>query len=155
MNKVEPRIFRHVILQGEDEQRLREMRGAVSRLKPGPAHDAAAKAADDFAAEAEPRGVTVTLRSLGRKKWADLVKEHPPRDDEPSDVRQGVNLETFPEALVPACIAGPTFGEGELEEFLDSISPADFETLALGAWHIHKSLGADPKDRLLSVLEES
>lgn len=163
--KIEPRIWKHTILQGDDEETLRELRGAAERIKPAKprpaladewdAYDAAAKKADDFADEANPRGVTVTLRTIGRKRWAELIKEHPPREDDAADVRQGVNLDTFPEALVPVSITAPTFGDGELDEFLDAISPAEFETLALGAWNLHKGLGADPKERLLSAVDPS
>lgn len=166
MTKIEPRIWKHTILQGDDEEKLRELRGAADRIK-GKEHaeplthgdldpyTEAAKAADEFAAEAEGRGVTVVMRTVGRKKWAELVKLHPPREDDPADIRQGVNLDTFLESLVPACITSPTFGEGELEEFLDAISPAEFETLGLGAWHLHKGLAADPKERLLSAADPS
>lgn len=162
MNKIEPRIWKHTILQGDDEEQLRELRAAAQRAKATSEseprtlaeedpYEAAARAADDFAAEAEERGVTVTLRAVGRKKWRELVEAHPPRDGDEDDKKAGVNLDNFAEALVPACIAGPTFSEGELTDFLDALTPAQFDLLALAAWNLHKNLGASPKDRLLSA----
>lgn len=155
MTKLEPRIWKHTILQGDDEEKLRELRAAVARLEPGNEHDAATEAANDFAAEAEGRGVTVTLRSVGRKKWRELVESNPPREGDDDDKAAGINLDLFPEALVPACITGPTFTDGELADFLDALTPAQFDFLALAAWSLHKSLGLDPKGRLGSALAPS
>lgn len=159
MNKIEPRLWKHTILQGDDEEKLRELRAAVQRAKPSAntpprtlgepdPHEAAVQAANDFADEAEGRGVTVTLRAVGRKKWRELVEAHPPRDGDKEDGKAGVNLDAFAEALVPACIAGPTFSEGEMADFLDALTPAQFDLLALAAWNLHKNLGADPKERI-------
>lgn len=163
MNKIEPRIWKRTILHGDDEARLAELDAEVDRLealarrKDGSAGDLAAAldARNEFAAEAEERGVAVTLRAVGRKKWRELIEANPPREGDDADQKAGINLDTFPESLVPACIAGPTMGEGEMDDFLDSLSPAQFDTLALAAWGLHKSLGADPKERRLSVHAES
>lgn len=162
MTKLEPRIWKHTILQGDDEDRLRELRAAVDRIKPTSGDDAltlseddphavAVQAADDFAVEAEKRGVTITLRSVGRKKWRELVEANPPREGDEDDQKAGVNLDAFPEALVPACISGPTLTEGELADLLDALTPAQFDLLAVAAWTLHKSLGIDPKGRLGSA----
>jgi hypothetical protein len=163
VNKIEPRIWKRTILQGEDEARLAELDAEVDRLEVASrrsggsteALEAALAARNEFAVEAEGRGVAVTLRAVGRKKWRELVEQNPPREGDEADQKAGINLDTFPESLVPACITGPTMGEGEMDDFLDSLSPAQFDTLALAAWSLHKSLGADPKERRLSVLAES
>src|SRR5690606_34775721 len=77
------------------------------------AEQAAAEARADLEriqAEADENGdvLWVTLRALGRKTWADLVRQHPPRDgdDVPEEVREsdkqlGVNDESFGEAMLP------------------------------------------------------
>lgn len=159
MNKIEPRIWKHTILQGDDEEKLRELRAAHQRAK-AQSSDApltvgevdpvaeAARVANEFADEAEKRGVTITMRAVGRKKWRELVEAHPPQEGDEEDRKAGVNLDAFAEALVPACIAGPTFSEGEMTDFLDALTPAQFDLLALAAWNLHKNLGADPKERL-------
>lgn len=168
VNKIEPRIWKHVILQGDDDEKLRDLRTAAERLSPQrgqsvptqtldevDAYAVAAKAADDFAAEANARGVEVTLRTVGRKKWRELVDACPAREGDEKDAIAGVDLDAFPEVLVPACITGPTFSEGELVDFLDSLTPAQFDFLAAAAWSLHRNLGADPKERLLSAPEAS
>lgn len=160
MNKLEPRVFKHTILQGEDDERLRELdakinhlEGAVRRKVAGAPEELVAALADRnaFAAEAEERGVHVILRSVGRSKWRELIEKNPPRENDADDQKAGINLDTFPEDLVPACITAPTFGEGELDAFLEALTPAQFDTLSLAAWSLHKSSGADPKERRLSA----
>lgn len=164
MNKLEPRIWQRTILQGGDEQRLAELDAEVDRLEAAVKRqttgaseqlEAALAERNEFAKEAEGRGVNVTLRAVGRKKWRELIAANPPRENDVDDQKAGINLDTFPEDLVPACLSGPTMAEGELDEFLDSLSPAQFDTLAWAAWTLHKTLGADPKERPLSVPTES
>jgi hypothetical protein len=165
MPTLEARIWKHTFLHGPDEERLRTLRKHAERAeetlndKPprsasakvaSAAHRAAAAAADDFAAEAESRGISIILRTLGRKKYAELTKDHPPRDGDAKDANAGVNIDTFYEALVRSCWASPALSDDELGELLDSLTPAQFELIALAAFSLHRNLGADPKERLLS-----
>lgn len=185
--KIEPRIWKHTFLQGDDEETLRTLRAEADRLEremerkaprkgqsseprlmgePDPyteaksRYEAKAAEADAFAAEAEPRGVTVVLRSVGRKRWRELVAANPPREGNEEDAKAGFNLDDFPEALVPACITSlggeeRSFSEGEMADFLDSLTPAQFDLLATAAYQLHNNLGANPKERLLSAPAQS
>ena len=170
--KIEPRTWTHTFLQGADEERLRELRAEAERLKPKQGepqstrllhepdlYQEKAKEADEFAAEAKERGISVTLRNVGRKKWAEFVKAHPPREGDEEDAKAGFNVDDFPEALVPACIASLGGQEGftssDVEEFLDSLSPAQFDLLSVAAFQLHNSLGADPNFKWLSAHAES
>lgn len=168
MTLLEPRTWSHVFLHGPDEARLRELRSTAERLKPKgkrgdagagllsdddpwAAYDAACRAADDFAEEAEPRGVKIVLRSLGsRKAYRRLKDAHPARDGDEDDGKAGFNVETFPEELVSKCLASPALGDAEREAFLDSLTDAQFELCSIAAFQLHENLGADPKGRLLS-----
>jgi hypothetical protein len=56
--------------------------------------------------------VTFRLRALPKPKWRALLAEHPPRrddDDRPiqDDAAIGVNLETFWDAIIRACLVDP------------------------------------------------
>lgn len=179
MTRIEARTWTHTFLQGPDEERLRELRAEAARLEKEAelleaktrrrggdlprtadekdpaaaarqAADEAATAADAFADEAEARGVPVELRSVGRRKWRDIVRAHPPRDGNDDDQKAGINTETFSDELVPACLTLPALSPGELEEFLDSLTEAQFDLLSVMAWRLNKNLGADPKERLRS-----
>jgi hypothetical protein len=62
----------------------------------------------------EMRASTVTfrLRALPKPKWRALLAEHPPRrgDDDrpdPDDAAVGVNMETFWDAIIRACLVEP------------------------------------------------
>ena len=155
MNKLEPRIFKHTILQGEDDERLRELRKVAADLKPKEgdadvAYEDACRVADEFAAEAAERGVTVILRALGRKRWVELAREHPPTDDA-ADVTAGVAVLPFTEAVLMACLSSPALSDDERLDFLDSLTPFDYDVLQGAVWALHKGPGANPKDRLLSA----
>lgn len=170
MTMLEPRTWKHTILQGSDEETLRELRAAAERIKPKGKrgdvsgdllgedpwgdYDSTCQRADDFATEAEGRGVTITLRAVGRKKWRELVTANPPRDGNDEDQAAGFNVEEFPEALVPACLFSLGAGEpseGAITDLLDALTPAQFDLLAVAAFNLHSTLGANPKDRLLSA----
>lgn len=158
INPITPRIDTVTILQGEDDQRLRELRATVDRLKPKKggepatldetsALQAAEEAVEEFKAEAEERGVKVVLRALGRKTWRDLIAKHPPREDNEGDKALGANTETFEEELVAASIASPTFSSvEERDHFLDSLSIATFGELGIKAWSLNMGSAASPKD---------
>lgn len=177
---ITPRRWEYIVLQGDDEATLRTLRNQADALDPGPApapaqpsrtallgeddteateyadrkrrHDEAVEIADAFAIEAEQRGVTVVLQALGsRKRWADLKARHPGRSGDDADkAAGGVNTSTMPEDLVSACLVEPALADADREAFLDSLTEAQFELLALAAWQLHTELGADPKARLRS-----
>lgn len=167
MTLLEPRTWKYTILQGPDEEKLRELRAAAAKVDPtgktdvalmsedpDEAHRLAVKAANDFAEEAESRGVTIVLRTVGRKTWRTLIAEHPAREGNDEDKAAGFNVETFPEALVPACIGSIGTGDispGAVADLLDALTQAQFDLLAVAAYNLHTALGANPKERLLSA----
>lgn len=102
-------------------------------------HDAAVAVADEHA-------TWVDLQALPRRRWKDLVAEHPPRDGNLTDAKAGVNEATFSEAIVPLSITKPTFSSDTAKAaFVDSLEDARFEKLYLAAFHLNRGLRADPK----------
>lgn len=93
-------------------------------------------------AEADQSSVDVTLKALGRKRWRDLVREHPPRPDVKDDEAAGVNEESFADALVPLSIVEP----GLTVDDLDAVSDVDYQRLYVSAFALNRLPAADPKD---------
>jgi hypothetical protein len=117
--------------------------------------DTAKAARDEFAAEAESRGVLIVLRSLPRKEWRRLRNGHPPREGNAEDEGFDCNVDTLPdEALPPSIDRDESTIDGDLEEFLESLSAHDyyqrlfFTMLALNVG----GAAADPKARLGSLV---
>lgn len=156
MTKIDPRIWRHTILTGEDEETLRNLRDEAStaRKQHGADSDeyrAAASSADEFAAEAKARGTEVILRTIAsRKKMRAIRDAHPPREDNETDKALGFNADTYPEALAAACLASPALNDEAREEFLDSLTEGDGELVSTAAYTLHRLPSADPKGLLLS-----
>jgi len=113
--------------------------------------DVARQDRDAFAAGAEERGVRVILRAVPRKQWRDLVAAHPARDGDTGDAQFGVNMETFPDALLPKSVdRDQSTIEGDTVEFLESLSDYDYyDRLFLSAYALNRgSAVADPTSRL-------
>jgi len=175
---ITPRTTVVTLLQGDDYDRIAELSAAVEqaatlavtdgqrRLGDAPEVVDAAKAYDDFVAEAAERGVKVTLHALGRKAWGDLLKKHPVRQEESTDSEgvvttvpnatdsaHGFNVETLGDELVPASVAPGMFKtNAERDNFLDNLSDGEFSRLYSAAVPLNQSAGADPKARLSSRL---
>lgn len=102
-------------LVAEHEELERQLDEANRRASDSLAGNGAGEIIDRMAAlQDEMRASTVTfrLRALPKPKWRALLAEHPPRrteDDrpDPEDAAIGVNMETFWDAIVRACLIDP------------------------------------------------
>lgn len=196
MSTIKPREAEIVIYQGDDLTRLAELRKSaeVARRAARRAADLAKasplRVGDDVSStededealpeeaaydaaveEAAERAVVVRIRAIGRRRFRDLMAEHPPRkvmvkrgegDEEreveeahPDDASFDVNTETFGPALLGfvdpddeeiRTIAEPEFSRKALAAFIDDeISEGDFESMWVGAYYLNRSPSADPK----------
>ena len=101
MSTLKPRTATIPIYQGDDAERLAELRMAVAVAErqamqsngaprrggdsdPAEAIKAAQAAYDAFVDEAAERAVEVVVRSIGRRRFRDLVAAHPPRKEKNS-----------------------------------------------------------------------
>lgn len=87
------------------------------------AHEAL-KAAEDELAEAT---VHITVRAIGRRAYENLARSHPPTEAQIAEVKKAApdatpqwNTDTFPPALVAACMIEPTISIAEATELLDN-----------------------------------
>lgn len=162
---IKPRTASVVIYQGDDLERLAELRRDVSvaerseegrsrRLGDGSDAAAARDAFDAFVDEAAERAVEVEVTALKRRQFRSLMAEHPPRkvsgnDGEeihPDDAGYDVNVDTFSEAFLPLSITAPTFDTpADRDDFLDGLSEGDYERIFTTAYFLNRAPGGDPK----------
>lgn len=148
------------LYQGDDLDKIESLRMDLARAKAsasGPARigdtdadvQAATAALTAACDDAEPRAVVVVVKALGRRQWRSLVAEHPARDGNKDDETYGANSDTFPDALLVASIVEPTFPTpADRDDFLDSLSDADFTRLWRSAFLLNRVQADDPKDLL-------
>jgi len=127
---------------------------------------------DALVAEAEESAVHVRVQALGRRHWKALVAAHPPRkagdgvseDEAKFDAANGVNVDTFKDALV---YGGEVEVNGEKVEYrtivepdlspedLDKLSDVDFDRVYFTAFSLNRVPAADPKASLVSRLTQT
>jgi hypothetical protein len=158
---------------GEYEQQLAEAleaandavrREATSPRRFGQASPAlaAAKAFDELRDHPPEPVARVTLWQIGYLDWDDLVAlpEHEPRADNPSDALHGVNMSTFPRAVLHASLIDPddarsiTARVSAGEQRLRDLSPSrvHYTKLEAEAWAVNSEELNLPKDSLASLL---
>lgn len=88
----------------------------------------------------EMRASTVNflLRALPRRRWNALLAEHPPREGDDGDKAMGVNSETLFEALIAESVVSPELTPEEWTLLLDSLSSAQYDSLATAAWALNR-----------------
>lgn len=75
---------------------------------------------------AREQTIVFKFRSLGRQAYEDLVQEHPATKKQVDDAKkeglggQGFNVETFPIALIAACIIEPKLNEDDVKGMWNS-----------------------------------
>jgi hypothetical protein len=148
------------LYQGDDLDKIESLRMDLARAKASASGNArvgdtdadvkAATAALQAACDdAEPRAVVVVVKALGRRQWRSLVEAHPARDGNKDDEQFGVNSADFPDALLIASLSEPTFPTpADRDDFLDSLSDADFTRLWRAAFLLNRVSADDPKDLL-------
>jgi hypothetical protein len=183
MSIVEPRTSEVTIYQGDYLDRLRflaqrfeEVVKAESKtartLADVPESDGIADEYDALKAEAEKTAIRVRIRAIRRSQYREMADKHPPRtgdDVDPgivlADSKMGVNEKDFRLVLVPAAIVEVSVGEkstpwaemseDDREDFLDTITEADFELLFSHAFALVNSFGSAPKALKLPVSQTS
>jgi len=97
------------------------------------------------------------LRALPRAKWHELVGQHPPRRDEAGDVVEAdrfilVNVETFWDAIIRACVVDPELSEDDWRQLEASLTDHAFQQLCDAAWGINRRGVSIPFSRAASQM---
>jgi len=88
-------------------------------------------------AQVMDHSVLFKFRSIGRKRFDDLIFEHPPTDAQIKKAKDNGtgdvnwNEDTFPVALIHACLIEPKLEEQEVKDLWESEDWAGSEVLAL------------------------
>lgn len=144
-------------------QRAEETSAAGQRMGTKSEAIRLAKEYDALLATAEDSGVEVTVYAISYLEWGPLADEHPPRDNDPRDTQFGVNMKTFPQALLSVSLVPPgeahdfaglkTKGESALAE-LGDISRVHYAKLETAAWNVNVGDDVLPKYSLVSLLKQ-
>lgn len=108
--------------------------------------------------------VIVTTRALTRKRWAELVEAHPPRDENKDDEAFGVNVSTFVDAAMAESIESVTRADsGEAVDFTgtdwpeaaDEMSNAQWNDFARDLFRLNNAVTVGPTSRTASLVMRS
>ena len=184
MGAIKPRQAVVLIYQGDDIDRLADLRNAIERAARGDALlkrmgdesgslSEALHAYDAFLDEANERAVKITITALRGDAYRDLIAQHPPRqpvkdesrevvEEWPGDEERGFNLDTVAEPLIFATLqrsAEVARANGEEPQEFDTgdvgeLSNADFNRLFADIVGLNDGSGPDPKARLSSLLTQ-
>lgn len=91
--------------------------------------------------------VTFTFRAVGRRRWSDLLAEHPPRENQP----ERYNLATLPLAVVQASCVEPAMTADQAERLADALSDGAFNELFDAAWRANTDEGRVPFSQAASA----
>jgi hypothetical protein len=97
------------------------------------------------------------LRALKRPDWRALVDQHQPRKGDdglvvPTD-RIGVDVSTFYDAILRACLVDPELTDEEFAQLLDSITDRQYDELTEAAWALNRKEVDIPFSRAASEVK--
>lgn len=106
------------------------------------ARDDAKKAVDKAMAEQDGEIVTIRFRAVGRKRYEQLLDEHPPTPEEERKAKDAGgeaawNNETFPVALIAASAVEPALTEEQVQELFDEWNQTEAQMLFLSAFRVN------------------
>lgn len=96
-------------------------------------------AVNEARAAVEAAALPFRLRGLSRPGWTALVNEHPPREGNADDRLMGFNTESFPVALVRACLVDPDVTDDADWDALDeAMTFAQYDELVTTAMEVSR-----------------
>jgi hypothetical protein len=118
---------------------------------------------DEKRKEADETATLVTVWAIGWEDMDTLQDEHLPREGEAEDKAKGVNMKTFPRALLEASMVDPddatdladrkTKGREALAAL--DLSRLHYKRLENAAWNVNVGDDALPKASLVSLLNQA
>lgn len=152
----------HYLLTGDYTERLNELFAAAQAAREDEQASAGRLGDSDpfvelsrehaaLKAEAEERGIKVTVRTITRGDWRKLKVNHPPRtegdpDSLKADRVAGINLESCEDDLVFMSLAWPEFKtRAAFDEWADDLPEADWRLLLGWCWEKSVESKFDPK----------
>jgi hypothetical protein len=126
-------------LNDEAVRTFKEASEALGRVQMVKGDDTEAQAAFDAAKAAlEEETVELRFRSIGRKRYDDLVRAHPPTDEQKAEAADvPYEVESFSVALIAASCVEPKMTEDEVAELSETWNVAEFMQLWMAALEVN------------------
>lgn len=149
-----------------EHERLTQKLSAAASVKDDRENDpraAVAREITDLEQRMEAATVTFTLAALPRKRYAEIVAAHPPRDGDTNDETFGLNVATAVDAILAepdVVVAVTNKATGEPEDFdpaawsdlADEMSNSQWEAFALAVINLNQGRTSAPFSSVASVL---
>lgn len=104
-------------------------------------------------ADIEQSGKVFSLCAVSHEEWADLMREHPPTDEQLAKQRLlDHNPDAFPPAAIAACSVEPKFTAAQATRARKTLGNADFHTLWEAVYMLNREVAAAPKSQLAGVV---
>lgn len=98
-------------------------------------------------------GKTFVFEERSHEEWADLMRAHPPTDEQLAKERLvDHNPDTFPVAAIAACAVSPTLTEAQARRMRQTLGNADFHTLWEAVVMLNREVMVAPKSQLAGVV---
>lgn len=112
---------------------------ALGRVQMVKGDETEAQAAFDAAKAAlDAETVELRFRSIGRKRYEELVRAHPPTDEQKTENADApYDIETFSAALIAASCIEPVMTEAEVSELSETWNVAEFMQLWVAALEVN------------------
>ena len=91
-----------------------------------------ARRIEDVRTQMKDSTVEFRIRAMPSRAWTTLVRKHPPRKNNPADESTGMNMDTFCEAMLRACIVAPVLDDDDFTALFGEdgvLSSAQYDTL--------------------------
>lgn len=107
----------------------------------------------ELEAEIDAAKRTFTFRSIGKRAWADLIREHPPTkaQQKESQGRLDHNPETFIPAAMSACSVDPVMTVDDVAELEQALNQAQFDALWGAVYDANLGGLAAPKSMMAGI----
>lgn len=104
-------------------------------------------------ADIEGSGKVFSLQAVSHEGWADLMREHPPTDEQLAKQKLlDHNPDTFPPAAIAACAVEPALTVTQATRARKTLGNADFHTLWEAVLMLNREVAAAPKSQLAGVV---
>jgi hypothetical protein len=120
------------------DKRLAGLNGQADRLVGNPEARQFAEQIEALRAEMVDSTVVLRLRALSHRDYAKLEAAHKPRTGEDGDQRTGFNMETFPEALIRACVVDPELDDDTWDTLVDALTFQQWDNLFTEAYMLNR-----------------
>ena len=120
------------------DKQLASLNGQADRLVGNPEARQLAEKIEALRAEMVDSTISLRLRAMPHRDYAKLAGAHKPRKDEEVDRLLGVNMETFPAALIRASIVDPELDDDTWNGLVDALTFEQWDTLTTAAWNLNR-----------------